>query len=310
MGCTQAVGNVHDLAEDTPTSSVSTAHPSSKDVPTDLSTVEPIAASNQEVVCSVSDADIPRFEDDFEILTSIVGRGWSGSVVYARSRTTGLKHAVKWLSKADAGPDRLLNFHNEVDIHLSLQHPNIVKLQQVYSTDDNLFLVMDLLDGGDVAQVLKRDGAFGEARARGLLRQMLLALEHLHSAMVAHRDIKPEHFMYVQRNWHEIRLIDFGFACPSSRSMSLMCGTKAYIAPEVLSGKYTEKVDLWSLGVVAWQLFSGLPCEDSQRRPLTGLPDGAIDFSKSLLQVDPQIRMSAAEALHHPWLLEKTVILI
>jgi calcium-dependent protein kinase len=150
---------------------------------------------------------------------------------------------------------------------------------------------------------------------------MLVAVNYIHTKGIVHRDIKLENFLYAKKDGDILKLIDFGFSKswdPNSKSMELQCGTLSYMAPEVLTHSYTSQCDMWSLGVIVFSLLMGyMPFSGSARHQATCIEQGkytlrpekwealsepAQNFLLSLLQVDPQKRLTAQEALEHQWI--------
>ncbi|CAK9004827.1 unnamed protein product [Durusdinium trenchii] len=222
-------------------------------------------------------------------------------------------------------PDKLEDLKSELKILLCLDHPHVVRLLDVYVSDDKLDIVMECMQGGELKRSRTRPQMDEEEAAR-LLRQMLLALSYMHSHGVIHRDLKLSNFMY-SRDRQVLKLIDFGLSKFYNRPavawqhpvMRTCCGTLGYVAPEVFDAAYTSQCDLWSLGVIVYLLLSGeMPFVDTNEDVLIaktqqgeysmnpdiwmGLSLEATDFTQALLRVDPEKRMTAEEALRHPWL--------
>jgi len=160
---------------------------------------------------------------------------------------------------------------------------------------------------------------YTEELAADTAHQMLLAVAYLHANQIVHRDLKLENFLYEKKDSNHLKLIDFGFAKFWDRStkMTQACGSVHYVAPEVLCKKYTEKCDLWSLGVIVYMLLTGSPPfhgSDSEimTKIKAGKPHwssrfeklspGAKSFTRALLVLDAEKRLSAEEALAHPWI--------
>lgn len=265
-----------------------------------------------------------RLEDDYEVTTTVLGSGASGNVMLGICRVQPSRRvAIKTASLVGVLPKRLEDLKSELKILLCLDHPHVVRLLDVYVSDEKLDLVMECMQGGE----LKRSGRFHmeEEEAAGLLQQMLLALSYLHSHGVVHRDLKLSNFMF-SRDRQILKLIDFGlskfYAHPDGRDSLVMqtcCGTLGYAAPEVFDATYTSQCDTWSLGVITYFLLSGeMPFFDNDEDALIAktqrgeyamksdswmsLSLEAMDFTQALLRVDPEKRMTAAEALQHPWL--------
>lgn len=255
----------------------------------------------------------------------VLGTGSNGSVRLGTCRRTGAKVAIKHLDLKKAGPKGRAALITEMEILLSLDHTHIVRLVGVYETEDRLSLVMEYLEGGELFNRIKERVRFSEQEAAESIRQILRAVQYSHSMGVAHRDLKLENFLYDSRGGNSLKLIDFGFGrfCDTPESnMTDSVGTVAYLAPEVISKNcsYNRRCDLWSTGVIAYVLLSGeMPFSaDCQKQTLrdiraanysfsgeawAGVSPEAQDFVRGLLQLRPEDRPSAEQALQHHWLL-------
>jgi calcium-dependent protein kinase len=245
----------------------------------------------------------------------------NGPVKLATGRSKGAtrKYAVKSLKKSNISSVDLAFTKSEVELYLSLDHPHIARLEQVFEQKDHVDLVMECMEGGELYERLIDAKQFDEKRAAVAIRQILLAVRYLHARGIVHRDLKLENFLYERENSDHLKLIDFGLAArqDGQKKMTQQCGSPNYLAPEVLAASYTEKADLWSVGVISFMLLvGGAPVagqgdrlHDNIRKgrilyggAFSRLPKDAQDFVKALLVVDPTKRLSAAEALQHKWL--------
>jgi calcium-dependent protein kinase len=243
----------------------------------------------------------------------VLGEGASGAVFKAVHRRTGENCAVKVLGHSKGAT-------NEVNVSLRVSHPNIARVFNVYENADGLTMVMEMGEGGDLFERLAEEGPFTEAKAARVLHQILLAVEYLHEQGYVHTDLKLENILFQSTSSDaEVLVIDFGFAQTfNGQKLSDRRGTLGYMAPEVLKGSYTNKCDIFSLGVIAFGLLSGKSAFGmsepmrTNRRILTGdysfkqfpaaTSPGAMAFVAKLLTVDPEKRPSATEALEDPWL--------
>lgn len=215
---------------------------------------------------------------------------------------------------------------DEIDIHLSLDHPNVVRLDSAYEDEDALHIVLEHLEGGNMAERAAEQGRHSEPEAALTLRQMLRAIAYLHARRIAHRDLKLENFCCEGGSSKHLKLIDFGLSARwasgsqggGAPTMTRACGSHPYVAPEVLSQCYTEKADIWSMGVIAYVLLCDeFPWTDSEshakQQILAGrpkyseklfmpLPSDCRDFVRMFLRLDPARRPSAKVALEHGWL--------
>ena len=146
---------------------------------------------------------------------------------------------------------------NEINIMRNLNHPNIIKLYEVYEGEFHIYLVLELLKGGELFDRIIKKGHYVERDASIVIRKLLWALEYLHQKGIMHRDIKPENLILKDDNEYEIKLADFGLAEYEDKKELLFkrCGTPGYVAPEVLEDKkYDTKVDIFSAGVILYIL--------------------------------------------------------
>ncbi|CAE7949488.1 CPK2 [Symbiodinium sp. KB8] len=263
-----------------------------------------------------------RLRDDYKVASKVLGSGMSGPVQLATSKD-GEKCAVKSFKKHGLSDARRTDLKNEVEIYLALDHPHIARLMMVYEDDQEIHLVMEYMAGGELYDRLFDAKVYNEEIAANTCHQMLKAVSYMHAHQIAHRDLKLENFLYERKDNNHLKLIDFGFAKFWDRStkMSQACGSTHYVAPEVLAKSYTLKADMWSLGVISFMLLTGSPpfqgSNDNEvlRKIKAGkihwstrfkrLSDGAQDFVKALLLMNPEERLDAAGALSHPWITGK-----
>jgi calcium-dependent protein kinase len=288
--------------------------------------------------------------DDYEVTDEVLGQGLCGYVVAARNRVDQRRYAVKTMSKDRPTRSKVQQVVREVEIHLSLDHPNITRVYDVYESETSVTMVSELCEGGELYASLKEKEVYNDREAAEVTRQMLRVVNHLHARRIVHRDLKPENFLYERRNPHEqmnkylseiqenngrnvraeapqLKLIDFGFAryWNSSSFMRETCGSPEYVSPEVLcQDGYTDKCDLWSIGVIVWMLLVGYPpFRGDNAKVLSKVKEGrpdwshrgrwdlvaedARDFVKRLLVKDPEDRSDAQTALAHPWLIRSAM---
>ncbi|KAI1417590.1 kinase-like protein [Hypoxylon sp. FL1857] len=253
-----------------------------------------------------------------------LGKGKFGRVYLARERTSGFICGLKVLHKSELQQGRVeKQVRREIEIQSNLRHPNILQLFGHFHDSKRIFLILEFAGKGELYKHLRRENRFPEWKASQYIAQMASALRYLHRKHVIHRDIKPENILMGIHG--EIKLSDFGWSvhAPNSRRQT-MCGTLDYLPPEMLkSGSednyYNEKVDLWSLGVLAYEFLVGeAPFEDTpvmtQRRirkadmtiPSFVSPE-ARDLIKRLLVLDPDKRIPLEQVQTHPWILKHCV---
>lgn len=202
-----------------------------------------------------------------------------------------------------------------------LDHPNIVKFYQTFEDGYQIHFVMEYCSGGDLREFALRKGLLSEEKTMKIMEKAFAAVKYLHLKGIVHRDIKEDNFLLSDRTVDaEIKLIDFGLSAittPQTR-LSVRAGTPVYMAPEVFNGNYDYRCDYWSLGVMMYSLLVGCyPCEsgasgalkkavltqqiDFESKKWAGISSEAKDLCKKLLTRDADKRITASEALKHPW---------
>jgi len=252
-----------------------------------------------------------------------LGRGAFSVVYMAVNKSTNEKYAVKVINKKDLGKDYEKNLKMEVDILKKVNHPNIIALKELFDTPDKLYLIMELVTGGELFDKIVEKGSYTETEAGTLVRKIVSAVEYLHNLGIVHRDLKPENLLLKRAdNDLEIAIADFGLSKIVGQQMMMQtaCGTPSYVAPEVLNASgYGKEVDMWSIGVITYILLCGFPPFYGDTVPEIfeqimeanfdypeeywgAVSKDAKDFINRLLVVDSDKRMSAGEALKHAWL--------
>jgi len=266
-----------------------------------------------------------RIENDYEVVSKVLGSGYNGVVRMATSKhnRSGQKFAVKAFKLANVAGDKKVNLESEVEIFLTMDHPHVTRLYDVYESDEHLHLVMECMEGGELFDRVTELKRFSERDAADAVWQMLLALNYIHSHGIVHRDLKLENFLYDTVGSSHLKLIDFGFSkiWDPNIKMRVSCGTLSYVAPEVLEKNYTRACDLWSLGVICFILLSGyMPFSGSESMQTRNIKEGKYNmkperwnniskdatlFTQRLLLVDPNKRLTAAQALEDQWILTR-----
>ena len=189
-------------------------------------------------------------------------------------KKTQKKVAVKIMKKADMNPQDVEMVKREIEILKLCQHPNIIRLLDVFENPDYIYIVMELLRGGDLFTYLdKRDFKIPEPRASHLVHSLATALYYLHSYGIAHRDLKPENVLMVDESEDsDAKIVDFGLSkmVGPNEKCTEPFGTLSYVAPEVLMQQpYDKSVDIWSLGIIAYLMLSGtLPYDDDNEKEI------------------------------------------
>ncbi|XP_072255154.1 calcium/calmodulin-dependent protein kinase type 1D [Pyxicephalus adspersus] len=192
----------------------------------------------------------------------VLGSGAFSEVVLAEEKVTGKLFAVKCIPKK-ALKGKESSIENEIAVLKKIKHENIVALEDIYESPSHLYLVMQLVSGGELFDRIVEKGFYTEKDASTLIRQVLDAVFYLHRLGIVHRDLKPENLLYFsQEGESKIMISDFGLSKMEGKGdvMSTACGTPGYVAPEVLAQKpYSKAVDCWSIGVIAYILLCGYP---------------------------------------------------
>eukprot|EP01041_Mallomonas_annulata_P015615 gene15615-32979_t len=255
--------------------------------------------------------------------TDVLGTGASGAVRTCIHKGTALKYALKTLDKRRLKDDKLVLLRQEIRFMAQLDHPNIVRLHECFETQHEIYLVMELCTGGELLDRLQKQHQhhYSEHVACKLVHTILGAVRFCHERHIVHRDLKLENFLFENESPDsELKLIDFGLSQHFERDeiMRNPVGTAYYVAPEVLEKNYSNKCDIWSIGVIAYMLVSGTPpfagSDDSETlqavkaakvvfhtalfRHITAV---AKDFISKCLTTDVLRRPTAEELQHHPW---------
>jgi len=280
-------------------------------------------------------------EQTYEFGKQIGLPGQFGHAVRAVHKPTGQTRAVKVISKArfTRASERDFHFQSlraEIDVMKTMDHPNIIKFFEVFESPTELYIVMELCTGGELFDRIKEAGTYSEHQAAIALRQIFEGINYMHSKKIAHCDLKPDNFLYASPDIPgQLKIIDFGMSKFVRRRehFKAMCGTPYYMAPEVILGQYNEHSDLWSLGVVMFVMLFGFPPFYADPEQYGARTDDAIfelirqgfkavtkpdfgpwfpetipvsesakDLMSRLLTRDVAKRLTAAEALEHPWL--------
>jgi len=270
-----------------------------------------------------------RVEDKYEIADEI-GRGAFSVVKKAKVKKTGQEFAIKFIEKKFVDKQDLVLLGREIDIMKQVTHANVLRLEEVYETDELIALVMELVVGGELFYKIVEKGNYSEKDAANIVRQMTKGVEYLHSKGIAHRDLKPENLLCASENdkdpqYQPFRVViaDFGLSkvFDKGEQLETSCGTPDYVAPEVITaeGSYDKSVDMWSCGVITYVLLCGfspflsstqtglfekiIKCEyDFPDPEWTHISENAKDFIRHLLVKDPKTRFTATECLEHEWL--------
>lgn len=276
----------------------------------------------------------PCIEDKY-VIKELLGTGAFSEVRLCEHRETGQAFAVKIIDKkALKGKEDSLENEIRVLKRFSAKrhendpdktwftHPNIVQLFETYEDKSKVYLIMELVTGGELFDRIVEKGSYTEKDASYLIRQVLEAVDYMHEQGVVHRDLKPENLLYYSpAEESKIMISDFGLSkMEDSGFMATACGTPGYVAPEVLAQKpYGKAVDVWSIGVISYILLCGYPPFYDENdanlfaQILKGefefdspywdeISESAKDFIKNLMCVNVDRRFTCKQALAHPWI--------
>eukprot|EP00903_Cladosiphon_okamuranus_P010945 g10337.t1 len=280
------------------------------------------------------DFDGKAFHSTYQ-LGEIIGEGAFSQVrsatVTKPGQHKGLQVAVKCIDRNNLPREDEEDLLEEVRILRSLKHPNVIDIYQFFKDDPNMYYVsIEYMRGGELFDRIVQKAYYNEKEARDLCRILLDAVRYCHDLGIVHRDLKPENLLLTsQHDDANVKLADFGFARSIMNGfVSTQCGTPGYVAPEILRAEsYGTSVDMWSIGVIIYILLGGYPPfhDENQTRLFRKIKAGnfkfhpeywqsisneAKDLIRRLLTVDPKRRLTAAQAVTHPWLLSKDADLL
>jgi serine/threonine protein kinase len=261
-----------------------------------------------------------------------IGVGSTSTCHRCVRKSDGKEFACKVIDKRDVEQKfagLLDQFNAEVRILQMLDHPNIIRLEDAYETPEFVFMVLEMMQGGELFDYVVEKGTLSEEEASTIVRKITSSVAHMHAANVIHRDLKPENLLLTTRRQEdapEVKLIDFGLARAGETEARSFLGTKGYLAPEMLQrNAYDKAVDIWALGVIVFVLLCGclpfdddstrIPTESAARKKFTlrfprwatNLSASAKDLLHNLLDVNPKTRYTADQALAHPWVSGRSV---
>ncbi|XP_072154317.1 calcium/calmodulin-dependent protein kinase type II alpha chain isoform X7 [Bemisia tabaci] len=267
-----------------------------------------------------------RFSDNYDLREEL-GKGAFSVVRRCVQKATGLEFAAKIINTKKLTPRDFQKLEREARICRKLQHPNIVRLHDSIQEENCHFLVFDLVTGGELFEDIVAREFYSEADASHCIQQILESVNHCHQTGVVHRDLKPENLLLASKaKGAAVKLADFGLAIEVTGDQIAwfgFAGTPGYLSPEVLKKEpYGKPVDIWACGVILYILLVGYPpfWDEDQHRLYSQIKNGAYDYPSpewdtvtpeaknlinQMLTVNPAKRITALEALKHPWICQR-----
>ncbi|BGP15692.1 serine/threonine-protein kinase gin4 [Rhodosporidiobolus nylandii] len=254
-----------------------------------------------------------------------VGEGASGRVKLAKHKVTGQYAAVKIVPKPrrtnqEKADKMLLGIEREIVIMKLIEHPNVLRLMDVWETGSELYLIMEYVEGGELFDYLVSKGRLHADEARHYFQQIISGVDYCHRFNICHRDLKPENLLLDSEK--NIKIADFGMAAleRGGKLLETSCGSPHYASPEIVAGLnyHGSSSDIWSCGIILFALLNGnLPFDHSDIRTLLSLvkkgqfrmppelPSDAQDLIRRMLIVKPEERITMEEIQRHPWVTRK-----
>ncbi|XP_015833940.1 calcium/calmodulin-dependent protein kinase type II alpha chain isoform X3 [Tribolium castaneum] len=267
-----------------------------------------------------------RFSDNYDLKEEL-GKGAFSVVRRCVQKSTGLEFAAKIINTKKLSARDFQKLEREARICRKLQHPNIVRLHDSIQEENFHYLVFDLVTGGELFEDIVAREFYSEADASHCIQQILESVNHCHQNGVVHRDLKPENLLLASKaKGAAVKLADFGLAIEVQGEQQAwfgFAGTPGYLSPEVLKKEpYGKPVDIWACGVILYILLVGYPpfWDEDQHRLYAQIKAGAYDYPSpewdtvtpeaknlinQMLTVNPGKRITASEALKHPWICQR-----
>jgi len=264
-----------------------------------------------------------KVEDYFEF-TKKLGKGAFSTVYEGIEKKSGNLYAIKCIHKEYIKQKLLLR---EIDIMTMIRHSNVLYCKAVYESDKIIYLILELVQGGELYDKIVEEGEYTEEETKFVINQILNAVEYLHQNGIAHRDLKPENILCCTQTRNQrvrkeiIKVADFGLSKMfSQEDLISQCGSPTYVAPEVLlSQTYDQSVDMWAIGVITFVMLTGcfpFYVEGQNYSALykkiinvdyafpddPALTSDAKSFIQKLLVKDASRRYTPEQCRNHPWL--------
>ncbi|TMW62159.1 hypothetical protein Poli38472_009652 [Pythium oligandrum] len=262
----------------------------------------------------------------FYVIGRQLGTGRFSRVCEATHKHTGATHAVKIIDKGKLSATERELLRTEIAILKLVTHPNIIRLHEIYEDKQNIYIVTELVSGGDLYSRIDGHNKYTESQARTVMLPLLESIAYIHRLGIVHRDIKPENVLCGDQG--DLKIADFGLSklVHPEEIMKMPCGTLNYVAPEVLAMLgYGKEADIWSVGVIMYLLVRGvLPFQSKTKNEiiqktlhaeinlesdpvLSNVSPACKSLLKGLLTKDPSKRLTAQDALKHDWFTQRLV---
>uniref|UniRef100_A0A3Q3IS36 calcium/calmodulin-dependent protein kinase n=1 Tax=Monopterus albus TaxID=43700 RepID=A0A3Q3IS36_MONAL len=270
-----------------------------------------------------------RFTDEYQLFEEL-GKGAFSVVRRCVKISSGQEYAAKIINTKKLSARDHQKLEREARICRLLKHPNIVRLHDSISEEGFHYLVFDLVTGGELFEDIVAREYYSEADASHCIQQILESVHHCHVNGIVHRDLKPENLLLASKlKGAAVKLADFGLAIEVQGDQQAwfgFAGTPGYLSPEVLrKDPYGKPVDMWACGVILYILLVGYPpfWDEDQHRLYQQIKAGAYDFPSpewdtvtpeakdlinKMLTINPSKRITAAEALKHPWICQRSTV--
>lgn len=267
-----------------------------------------------------------RFSDNYDLKEEL-GKGAFSVVRRCVQKCTGHEFAAKIINTKKLSARDFQKLEREARICRKLQHPNIVRLHDSIQEENYHYLVFDLVTGGELFEDIVAREFYSEADASHCIQQILESVNHCHQNGVVHRDLKPENLLLASKaKGAAVKLADFGLAIEVQGEQHAwfgFAGTPGYLSPEVLKKEpYGKPVDIWACGVILYILLVGYPpfWDEDQHRLYAQIKSGSYDYPSpewdtvtpeaknlinQMLTVNPAKRITASDALKHPWICQR-----
>ena len=247
-----------------------------------------------------------------------LGRGSFATVWRGTCAKTGVEVAVKEIDCERLSKKLRESLKLEVEVMRKMRDDHILRFIDMETSKDTVYIVLEYCGGGDLSQFIKRHGRVDESAAKRFMLQLARGLRAMRKAQLVHRDLKPQNLLLTSDDLNaELKIADFGWSvhAPNSRRQTL-CGTLDYLPPEMVEGRdHDSAVDVWSLGVLAYEFLCGVPPFEAEGHSETykrilrvdlhfpaHVSVDARDMISGLLVKDPKARLPLSKLLDHPWI--------